>query len=129
MENHHYVSIFHSIGCIVKIDQLIWKVNITVITTLETNWSQETTFSVVINSYTGNWILPNCTTVRLTLQLCFDFCFRSHFSCVCDLEYYYHFVVFIICLKRKLEWPQSPLTLSPLSNGVLELPLSFFEPD
>ena len=48
IENNHQVSIFHSIGCIVKIDQLIWKVNITVITTLETDWPQEVTLSGVI---------------------------------------------------------------------------------
>ena len=29
---------------------------------------------------------------------------------VCDLEYYYHFAMSNICLRRKLGWPQSPLT-------------------
>ena len=56
---------------------------------------------------------PNCTTLRITLQFCFVFCkmhFRFHFSGVCDLEYYYHFAVFNIHLRRKLGWPQSPLT-------------------
>ena len=42
----------------------------TVLTTLATDWPQEATLSVAINSYIGNcW--PNCTTVRITLQLCF----------------------------------------------------------
>ena len=53
IENNHQISIFHSVGCFVT---LIKKVNITVITTLETDWPQEATLSVVINSYNGNWI-------------------------------------------------------------------------
>ena len=32
------------------------------------------------------------------------------FSGVCDLEYYYHFAMFNVYLRRKLGWPQSPLT-------------------
>ena len=35
--------------------KLIWKVNIKVIPTLERDWPQEATLSVVINSYIGNW--------------------------------------------------------------------------
>ena len=100
--------------------KLIKKVNMTVITTLETDWPQEATLREAINSY--HWKLdskcwPNCATVRITLWLCFEFCkmyFRSYFSGVCDLEYYYHFAMFIICLRRKLGWPQSPVTVKDL---------------
>ena len=83
VENNHQISIFHSVSCFVEIDQ---KVNITVITTLETDWPQEATLSVIIKSYIENWILnvgPNFTTVRITLWLCFGFCkmsYRGHFS-------------------------------------------------
>ena len=51
--------------------------------------------------------------LRITLQLCLGFWkmyFRFNFSGVWDLEYYYYSAVLNICLRRKLEWPQSPLT-------------------
>ena len=67
IENNHEISIFHSVGCFVK------KLNITVITTLETDWPQEATLSV------GHQQL--------------------HWKVDSD-----------ICLRSKLEWPQSPLT-------------------
>ena len=55
MENRKQLPdfhIFHSVGCLEK---LIKKLNITVVTTLETDWPQEATLSVVIKSYIGNW--------------------------------------------------------------------------
>ena len=51
MESNHKISVVHSVGCFVKIDQE------TVIVTLETDWPQEATLSVVINSCIGNWTL------------------------------------------------------------------------
>ena len=45
--------------------------------------------------------------------------FRSHPSSVCDLEYCYHFAMFIICPRRKLGWPQSQLTLVELEQSGL----------
>ena len=89
-------------------------INITVITTSETDWPQEATLcghqKLQWKQDSECW--PNCTTVRITLWLCFEFCkmyFISHFSGVCDLDYYYHFATFSICLRRKLGWSQSPL--------------------
>ena len=117
LENNHQISIFHSTGCFVKIDQLIWKVNSTVITTLETDWPQEATLGVVINSYVANWILNVGQIVPLSESHCsfvLDFAkmyFRFHFSGVCNLEYYNCLAMLNICLRRKLEWPQSPLTV------------------
>ena len=106
---------FHWLFC--KIDQLIWKVNITVITNIgdklaTRNHSECGHQQLRCKLDSECW--PNCTTVTITLQLRFGFCkmyFRSHFSDVYDLEYCYHFAMFIICLRRKLEWPQSPLTM------------------
>ena len=116
LENNHQVSIFNSIGCVVKMDQLIRKVNITVITTLETDWPQEPTLIVVINSHVANWILNVGQIVPLSESHCnfvVDFakmCFRFHFSSVYDLEYYNCFAEYL-SQKRKLEWPLNPLTL------------------
>ena len=76
IENNHQISIFLSIGCFVKIDQLIWKVNITVITNIEDRLATRN------HSECGHQQLhckldsecwPNCTTVRITLQLRFGF--------------------------------------------------------
>ena len=53
------------------------KVYITVITTLETDWPQEATLSVVIKSYIGNWILNVGQTVPLS---------ESHCSFVLSIE-------------------------------------------
>ena len=116
IENNHHIFIFYFIGCIVKIDQLIWKVNITVITTLETDWPQEAALSVVINSRVANWILNVGQIVPLSESHCsfvLEFAimyFRFHFSGLCELEYYNCFAMLNICLKRKLEWPQSQST-------------------
>ena len=75
------------------------------------------TLTVVIKSHVANWILNVGQIVPLSESHCcfvVDFTkayFRFHFSGVCDLEYYNCLAMLNICLKRKLEWPQSPLTL------------------
>ena len=101
MENRKQPPDFHLLGCYIKIDQLIW--NITVITKLETGWPQEATISVVIN------ILKILLLSESHCKFVFGFAkmyFRFYFS---DLEYYIHFAMLNICLRRKLELPQSPL--------------------
>ena len=127
------ISILHSVGCSVN---EMWKMQIITIFPSPIlwlfckNWSGKLTsqslqhwrqighkkplsvWSSTVTLETG--FRTNCTTVRITLQLCFEFCkmyFRSHFSGVCDHQYYHCFVMLNICLRRKLEWPQSPLTL------------------
>ena len=47
---------------------LIQKVNITVITTLDTDWPQEATLSVVLNSYIRDWVLNVGQIVPLSVQ-------------------------------------------------------------
>ena len=65
-------------------------------------------------SHLKNVCWPNCTIIRITLQLCFKFCtlyFRSHFSGVCDLEQLRNTILqHLMCVRRKMEWPQSLLT-------------------
>ena len=80
-------------------------------------WSSTATLQI------GLWILAKLYySQNITLQpVCFEFYkihFRFHFSGVCDLEYY--FVMFSICLGRKLEWPLSPLTFMDVASKRLE---------
>ena len=51
----------------------------------------------------------------------------DHFSGVCDLEYYYHFAMFNICLKRNLDGhkvhsPGANCSAGAEVNMVLSLP-------
>jgi len=57
---------------------------------------------------------PNCATVRIKLQLRLNFakCISDViYLGICDLEYYNCIAVLSMCSKRKIEWPQSPLTV------------------
>ena len=72
---------------------------------------------------------PYCTT-QVTLQLGSEFCkmyFRSHFSCVSvTLNTYYGNAMFNVCIKRKVEWPQSPRTISLSWEGPHQNKVSLF---
>ena len=61
------LHIFHSVGCLEK---LIKKLNITVITILETDLPQEATLSQVVNSYIGNWTRNVGQIVLLSESYC-----------------------------------------------------------
>ena len=80
-----------------------------------TDWPQEPT--PLCDHQQLHWKLdsecrPNCATVRIKLQLCLKLHFRCQaFLGICDLEHYYCNAMLNKCLRRKMGWPQNPLTV------------------
>jgi len=61
------------------------------------------------------WILQNAFQISfiwVSVTLNFAKCISDViYLGICDVEYYNCIAVLSMCLKRKMEWPQSPLTL------------------
>ena len=88
-----------------------WKIiSITAATIWWTDWPQEPTLCVVINSHIENWILNFGQIVPLSESSCnFVWIFQNAFQMsiiylgICDLEYYNCIAVLSMCLKRKMD--------------------------